>query len=123
MTEPDPGFERLQHAARDGDVTLVRSLLAAGVDPNADFGAPRGWSPLMHAAYGGHLAVAQLLLDRGARRDAVEVDRWGTALDIARDAGQSRMVELLAAAGVPPGVDVPNPHRGGRLGGWSDVQP
>jgi ankyrin repeat protein len=113
-----PEFERLQRASAAGDLEAVRGLLDAGVDQNADFGAPRGWSPLMEAAYHGHLAVVQLLLERGARRDAVEVDRWGTALDIARDAGQEEVAAYLASAGVPTGDQVPNPHLGGKLGRW-----
>jgi hypothetical protein len=44
-----PGFEQLQTASAAGDLEAARALLEAGVDPNADYGAPHGWSPLMEA--------------------------------------------------------------------------
>ena len=72
----------------------------------------------MHAAYRGNLNVVRFLVEQGARLDAVEVDRWGTALDIALDANQTKVAEYLASAGIPRGRDIPNPHRGGKLGGW-----
>lgn len=117
-------FEQLLKESAAGNLKAVRALLDAGVDLNSDYGAPRGWSPLMEAAYKGHLSVVKLLVERGARLDAVEVDRWGTALDIARDAGKDEVATYLAKVGTPPGSKVPNPHRGGKLGGWmEDVEP
>src|SRR5262245_38881912 len=118
MSKMSTDFGRLRQASAAGRLDEVRALLDAGVDLNADFGAPRGWSPLMEAAYNGHLPVVKLLVERGARLDAVEVDRWGTALDIARDAGRHEIADYLASIGAPSGSSVPNPYRGGRLGGW-----
>lgn len=118
MSQSTPEFLQLQEAAAAGDLEQVRSLLDAGTDQNADFGAPRGWSPLMSAAYYGHLEVVQLLVERGARLDAVEVDRWGTALDIAQDAGQTEIVAYLKRKRTPTGDKVPNPYRKGKLNRW-----
>lgn len=112
MGRMDPEFERLQQASADGDLERMLSLLNAGVDLNADFGAPRGWSPLMYAAYNGHLPAVQLLVERGAKLDPVEVDRWGTALDIAQDAGQTAVVEYLKRIGAPSGSQVPERYGG-----------
>ena len=117
-----PEFEQLLKESAAGNLRAVRAMLDSGVDLNADFGAPRGWSPLMEAAYHGHLAVVKLLVKRGARLDAVEVDRWGTALDIATDAGQEKIAEYLAKAGTPTGEQVPNRYRGGKLGGWGETK-
>jgi ankyrin repeat protein len=83
----DPGFIRLllHHGARvdvadsqgetplhmavsTGSLEKVRLLLDADANPNA---GPRG-TPLARAAYGGHLKIARLLVERGA-----EVDRKG----------------------------------------------
>ena len=107
-----PEFEELQQASAAGDLDRIRTLLDAGVDLNADFGAPQGWSPLMHAAYHGHLEAVQLLVTSGAKLNAVEVDRWGTALDIAEDAGQTEVVEYLKSIGAPRGSQVSERHRG-----------
>ncbi len=112
------GFHQLLRASAAGDLAKVCELLDQGVDLNADYGAPRGWSPLMEAAYAGHRPVVELLVERGARLDAVEVDRWWTARDLARDAGYHEIEEYLKSEGMPEGIQVPNPHRGGRLGGW-----
>jgi ankyrin repeat protein len=117
-----PEFERLLKESTAGNLKAVRALLDGGVDVNADFGAPRSWSPLMEAAYHGHLAVVKLLVKRGARLDAVEVDRWGTAYDIARDAGQEKIAEYLAKVGTPIGKQVPNRYRGDKLGGWGETE-
>jgi ankyrin repeat protein len=120
MNWMSPEFQRLQQESAAGNLDAVRALLDAGVDLNAEFDAPRGWSPLLHASYHGHLPVVRLLVERGALLNAIEVDRWGTALDIARDAGRDEVAAYLVSVGTPPGSRVPNPHRGGRLGGWSE---
>ena len=48
-------------ASLKGDLDTVRALVAAGASIN-----PRGWTPLIYAATGGHDAVATFLLQRGA---------------------------------------------------------
>ena len=48
-------------ASLKGDLETVRALVAAGAAIN-----PRGWTPLIYAATGGHDAVATFLLQRGA---------------------------------------------------------
>ena len=51
-------------AARDGDASLVRTLLNRGAEVNAADNT--GMTPLMHAVRNGHTAVVELLLDRDA---------------------------------------------------------
>lgn len=48
-----------------GNLTIAEALLEGGADPNLCDEA-QGKTPLHHAAYWGHLAVLQLLLDKGA---------------------------------------------------------
>jgi ankyrin repeat protein len=82
-----------------GDRDVVLSLLDRGTDQNADPGAPRGWSPLMTAAFYGHPDIAKLLVERGAKLDTVEIDRWWTALDLALDGGHTEIAAYLASVG------------------------
>ncbi|EAU81606.1 hypothetical protein CC1G_02622 [Coprinopsis cinerea okayama7 len=99
-------------ASRYGDTPDMVALLVkngARID--------RGTAPLARAAYKGHLAIAQYLLDNGADvndpgnwdlpgfplLDAVDdpalVDGWGkTAFDIAREKGREEIVSLLKEA-------------------------
>ncbi|MEM7364422.1 MAG: sigma-70 family RNA polymerase sigma factor [Pseudomonadota bacterium] len=73
--EPQP----LHVAAERGQLDIVRQLLDAGADVNADDAEYDGWSPLMLAAHGGRLgihnrreSIVTLLRDRGARVDIHE---------------------------------------------------
>lgn len=118
MSWMSEGFQALTTAAREGDLAKVKQLLKEKVNPNDDFGAPRGWSPLMTAAYYGHLEVVKLLVKHHARLDAVEIDGWLTALDLAIMNSKDDVVSYLKAVHAPLGKNVPNPHRGGKLGGW-----
>ncbi|SPN96647.1 uncharacterized protein DNG_00168 [Cephalotrichum gorgonifer] len=59
-------------AASEGDIEKVGKLLGVGVDVNAR--DQWGWSALSMCAYGGHKAIARLLLDHGADLDNVDVD-------------------------------------------------
>jgi uncharacterized protein len=91
-------FTALQEAARDGGLGRVRELLDAGVDQNTHPGMPKGWSPLMYAAHGGHLEVVRLLADRGANINFACGDFF-TALTLAAGAGHWEAVKLLAVRG------------------------
>jgi len=111
-------FQDLLTASADGDLAKVKTLLEEKVNPNDDYGAPRGWSPLMSAAYYGHLEVVKLLVKHHAKLDAVEVDGWLTALDLAIMNKKDDVVSYLKTVHAPLGKNVPNPFREGKLGGW-----
>ncbi|PRQ03197.1 Ankyrin repeat protein [Enhygromyxa salina] len=65
----------LEYAAEWGNLNIVRALLDAGADLHRSF---EGKTALTHALTGGHVAVAELLVSRGATlgeadRRAIEV--------------------------------------------------
>ena len=100
----------LREAATTGDLTLVNSYLAAGVDPNAFTEQLAEWGPLQYAARHGHTAVVQALLDAGADPLAVDTSTGETARTQAQYWGHTDAAELLAA-------------RGGTAAGSADVVP
>lgn len=92
------------------DARIVSMLLKAGADPNKP--GEYGRTPLQVAALGGHLAVAQVLLDHGADINAGSSWRiGGTALHYAAEdtegsssrfmtkEQQAKMIALLLKAG------------------------
>jgi ankyrin repeat protein len=120
------GYTLLMLAVRDGDAEIVDILLAAKANPNARnaFGdtplrlaAYRGslpmveklvkaralvntpgWTPTIYAAFNGHEAVVNYLLDNGALIDA-QADNGFTALIAAARGGHEAVVTLLLKRG------------------------
>lgn len=64
----------LHFAAHRGHLEVVRFLIAAGADVNADEDNGSNSKPLHWAATGGHLDVSQLLVEHGADLNAI--DGW-----------------------------------------------
>jgi len=86
-------------AAKANDVAELERLLAEGAEIDAK--DPRGYSPLMLAAYSGSEAALDFLLARGA--DPSSADPGGnTVLMGAAFKGYASMVEKLLAAGADP---------------------
>jgi ankyrin repeat protein len=91
----------LAYAADSGNLPAVHFLLDLGFDIEAhgDWG-----TPLHHAAWRGHLAMTRLLIQRGARLDAINHfggDTLRTAIHGASHAGHTNgppLVELIARA-------------------------
>lgn len=83
-------------AARNGDFEEVSSLLASGAGPDAQGFA----TSLYFASQGGHLEIAELLLENGADPNAHT--RWGTALQIAARRGHAGVAETLLQNGADP---------------------
>lgn len=103
----------LHKATAAGDANALAALLDSGGDPNAK--GRDGETLLMIAAANGHLAVAELLLSRGAEVDRGD-DYENTPLMRAAARGRLEMVRLLLRHGARPG------HRnkwGRRAADWS----
>lgn len=80
---------------QNGDVTAVKQLLDAGVDPNLK---DDELTPLFFAIAKNHLEIVQLLLDRGVDPEA-KVDDDHKALGFAALLGRTEIVKLLLARG------------------------
>lgn len=91
------GFTPLHSAVADdaGTIALrdiVRMLLDAGADPNAQ--SASGGTPLHTAAFTGDVAVARMLLAAGADPNMKDTKEL-TPLDVARDRSNSEVAALL----------------------------
>ena len=91
------GLTPLMRAAARGDAGQVTTLLAGGADANAAHAEVRV-TPLMFAAYSGHDAVVQLLLDKGARPNLKDA-AGASAADWASQNGHQATAERLMKAG------------------------
>jgi ankyrin repeat protein len=101
------GETALRHAAVAGDVAIVRLLLKAGADPNANEAKPDGGTPLhaaMRASGRCHVKVIRQLVVGGARVDAG--DRWGdTPLHQAICAKRLGAARVMIKAGAAQAAD------------------
>ena len=89
----------LNRAASDGHIDIVRYLLACGA--KMDVSEPER-NPLFGAIYGGHIAVARLLIGSGIDTHVKytgESMKGMDALAFAHERGQSDIVELLTSSG------------------------
>jgi ankyrin repeat protein len=84
-------------SAGDGNATVVRLFLAAGIDANA--ADSRGITALMRASARGDLPMMDMLLKAGAAVNARTVSGGGTALSWAASDGQLAAMRLLLKAG------------------------
>ena len=86
----------LLEAAQAGDEARVRALLppAGAPEERGPPDAPDGMTPVMAAAAGGHEAVVELLLKRGAD-PALRDERGRSAAAHARAAGHAHLAERL----------------------------
>ncbi len=107
----------LKVASAAGRLDVCRMLLDGGADPNrVDAG---GGLPLLRAAYAGHRAVVELLLDRGAKvdgslpKDTQDIasgqtfSRGATVLFAAIYGKRMAVMELLLQRGVDVNVTAP----------------
>lgn len=90
---------RLIRAVQTQDQAQTRALLDQKIDVNAPEGD--GSTALHYAAYQDNLAIAQLLIQAGARADAAN-DLGATPLHVACNNGSAAMVGLLLAAKANP---------------------
>lgn len=87
-------------AASDADLERVRSILAAGTDPNVT--DEEGWTALMWAAQYNETEIGRALIEAGADLNLVEQSNEETALTVALYNGSLDMVELLLEEGANP---------------------
>ena len=90
------GISILIHAARTGNVNVVKNLAGHGADIH--YRSPKGITALYAAAINGHTDIAEFLLSRGAGID-VGLNDGETPLMAAVWNGQVDMVELLIRKG------------------------
>lgn len=94
---PEARHRAFALAAQHGQTEVVRELLARGAD--ADRFNPPGAhphsTPLHQAAFAGHAAVVDLLVQAGARTDLRDSVHGGTPLDWARHAGHTAIAARL----------------------------
>lgn len=95
--------------ARRGNLQHVQQLLDLGVSVNLL--GPRGATPLLEAVRGGHLKVAEELIERGA--DFNHAGGGNTALTLAVRGGHLGVVALLIAKNAR--LDAPAPGNGSPL--------
>jgi ankyrin repeat protein len=93
--EPVP-MEKFLQSALDGDLATVKQALA---QPGAaTFAGPDGRTALMLAAFNGHTGIAELLLDAGAKLDAIDPTKR-TALMYAASGPNEVTVAMLVKRG------------------------
>lgn len=94
--ESEAGATSLYFAARANHIEVMKSLLAAGADPDKGYGL---WSPLNGALRKDtNLDVAKILIDAGADLNSRNTDGW-TPLAMAARYRSPAHVELLLDAG------------------------
>jgi ankyrin repeat protein len=85
----------LHEAARKGDLTAVKTLLAAGADVTARDEHLRS-TPLAWAAKFGQLEIVKFLLERGTPKSLPDDPRWATPLAWAIRRGHDEIAILLS---------------------------
>ena len=95
---------RLCVAAEDGDIEVIRALIAAGADVRAQ---GEGGTVLHWAATNGRTSIVELLLEHGALVDAVDEDGNTALHDAMRGRAQDAPIHVgCTAALLSAGADV-----------------
>lgn len=89
----DKSYSPLHYAAFNGHIKICEALLEAGA--NATILEDKLGSPLHFAAYKGNTKVCKLLLEHSSSLLEVKNKMGKTALDFAREAGNSEVFEAL----------------------------
>lgn len=90
------GDSALSVAALQGFKPIVDRLLAAGAPIGNE-----GWSPLIYAAFGGHLDIVKTLVERGAIIDQLAPNKASALMFAARN-GHIEVVRYLLDKGADP---------------------
>jgi ankyrin repeat protein len=94
--------QELFEAARNGNAAAIAAALDLDASKLYVRDQPYEWTLLHHAAQHGHLAIVNLLLDRGFDVNTLETGDHTTALHWAAAAGHVDVVRRLLGAGVDP---------------------
>jgi len=87
-------YRGAQTLIKRNDVEGLRSALNGSLSSN--LANQNGWTLLMLAAVEGHVAMAQMLLERGAKLGSTN-NKGQTALEIAKQKGHTAFAEMLEA--------------------------
>jgi ankyrin repeat protein len=90
------GISILMHAARTGNISIVKNLVSHGADVNVK--SPKGITPLYTAAINGHNGIIEFLLSEGVDIDG-RLNDGETPLMAAVWNGQVETVDLLIKKG------------------------
>ena len=101
-TRDADGTPVLNVAIRAEQTECISWLLDSGADINT-VSEDRGYTPLMDAVWRGNEAVAQLLIERGAKMNTVNKEGQ-TMLVLAVGAGREKICRLLVENGEDPDV-------------------
>jgi len=89
------GISPLSAAARAGDIDMVKFLVSKGADAGESI---RGTTALLAAVGGDNIEVVKFLVSQGANANAA-LPGGRTPLDVARERGQTAIVEYLEGRG------------------------
>jgi ankyrin repeat protein len=95
-----PAGTLLKEASERGQVDIVRLLLQHNVNIEDNRGGSNwlGWTPLHRASFGGHPKVAEVLLEHGAKVNALSKSH-DTPLFVASDYGKLEVARVLLEHG------------------------
>jgi ankyrin repeat protein len=116
------GATLLDAAASVGAANAVRVLLNHNADPNGQ--GRNGRTPLEEVSLRGFCAIAEMLLDHGARVNEVNTESGTTALYAAAGFGKGDVVKLLLQRGAHPnacGKGRTTPYKAARDNGFLDI--
>jgi hypothetical protein len=104
----------LEAALREGDIRMVRTLLRAGQKPD--------WCWVCETMRGGHLALAEMLVESGVERNVFTMAAMGDAAGLARRLRRVPADALLAAGMEPASHQVTPLHVACASDWWSHGQ-
>ncbi|MFC8368253.1 ankyrin repeat domain-containing protein [Streptomyces sp. NPDC057239] len=93
------GRTALDLAVQEGHAEVVRSLLAAGADPEGDAGPYHELTPVIEAAMFGRATVMEVLIDAGVPMGAQAVRTPYVPLSLAASLGHTDVMDLLLDRG------------------------
>jgi hypothetical protein len=105
---------KLAAALRGGDITMVRDMMLAGLKPH--------WCWVCEALRGGHVALAEMLLESGVERNVFTMAAMSEAAGLARRLGRVPAEARLAANMEPASQQVTPLHVACASDWWSHGQ-